>query len=638
MREARLFTSALVFGITLTGTAALWAGSQDGEGGTTFDGPYKVVDSININPNNSHMRLEVYIPAGEPSHGFDSLLTRDDLLHPHDWDHKADGTLYAGPAERIIIRPKGGNRARELKNRLSDNEGWDVISIPGGNTYRLVASNGSTPVRVFNSHDNKNGAMGHWYLGFGGGTGDSDSSSDGSSDPDLSDAEYTRVVYGINRENGALRRYNFSPAEGESAAKGIGNVHTSDGSVLRGIDAGAFLPGLRNMFAFHKPDGAKQTRLTYVSLDHADKGQAGYVGQPMGTAAVTGATMVGSELYAIQSPPKINFDLQGKSLITREKAAAKVEVLGAAITSNGKDVPVSVQIDAGGTMHEPFGDFSNVRAGDINDRKNPRTYTLPDKLPSGSTINVTAQSWLYGWHKENGDWKKGWHEYLQVNSASDPDHLIVLRDGDTVPDIEPLRDQGSVASFVSAYVNEERGTVSLQKNQAIYLFELGSSDLSTTAADFQDLVLLVTLSPDRESLEQNDTDVAAPPRLVRVDTKTAKVEEVVMPLRVGYESLAYDSSESVFYATHNDTVYEIDPAGSSEEHYESFDGAAMRAMAFAGWKLSSFEEAQNQKLWPVNPDVLQAVGGAKDIQMNNLGTMIFAKPEQLPSHDPEAYD
>jgi len=640
MPRIRFLTPILVVTGLIAGAASPTAGASDQNGGNSAASPEQLTEQININPNNSSMRLEVYIPSSEPDHGFDGFLTRDDLLHPHDWDDRDTGTLYAGPAERIIIRPKGGQDERDLNQRLSGNEGWDVVSIRNGKTYRLIASNGATPVRVYNTKMNPNGPMGHWYLGLGSGSG-SDDGTDGSNDDDrdVANAEYSRVVYGINRNTGELRRYDLSASNPSESAESIGIVRNGEGNTLKPIDAGAYLPGLTNMFTFYQKPGTKQTRLTYVNLHTAE---AGFVGEPIQGARVTGAAMAGDDLYAVQAPPKIDFEIEGDTVVAQEEVSAKVSVLGAAITSGQQDVPVTMRVNADGTTHDAFGDFASPGSGNVNDQRNPRQFILPEQFPAGAPIDVRARSWLHGWHKDGGEWDKGWYSFLDVESEQDSDHLIVLRDGEPVPDIEPLRNQDSIASFVSDYVDEATGTISLQQNQAIYLYELGTQDLESNAADFQDLVVLVTLARDAETLEGGGTAgggnaSSTGAKLVRVNPRTAEVEDTVMPLQRAYDSLAH-AGTNTFHATKEDSLYRIDVSSLSESRVRSFDGADMRALAYAGNKLSSFEQAQSQKLWPTDPDVLQAVGGAKDIQMEDLGTMIFVDSVNDPADEPRAYD
>jgi hypothetical protein len=194
---------------------------------------------------------------------------------------------------------------------------------------------------------------------------------------------------------------------------------------------------------------------------------------------------------------------------------------------------------------------------------------------------------------------------------------------------------------VDEYVNSETNKISLKPNQAIYLFELGTTDVNNAAADFQDLVVVVTLARNRSSLEESDggQEGVTGPRLIRVDPKTGE-KETVMELTHPYDSLAHIKGMT-FQATVENAVFQIDAAddAKSESMVRMLDAdQRMHAMAMAGTKLSAFEDAQEQKMLPVNPDVYERVGGAKDIDMQDLGTMIFADPEKVPEPGVKAYD
>ena len=82
---------------------------------------------------------------------------------------------------------------------------------------------------------------------------------------------------------------------------------------------------------------------------------------------------------------------------------------------------------------------------------------------------------------------------MEVSSTGDSKYLIVLRNGDEVPTIKGFSNQDSIADFVEAYVKD--GKILLEDNEAIFLFELGVTDLNSDAADFQDLVILMEINP-----------------------------------------------------------------------------------------------------------------------------------------------
>ena len=86
--------------------------------------------------------------------------------------------------------------------------------------------------------------------------------------------------------------------------------------------------------------------------------------------------------------------------------------------------------------------------------------------------------------------------HLTAKSGDNSQQVIVLRDGSSVPSIPGFANQANLAVFVEPYVNVATQKIVLDDNQAIYLFELGTTNLASPAADFQDLVILVTLATD----------------------------------------------------------------------------------------------------------------------------------------------
>ena len=82
--------------------------------------------------------------------------------------------------------------------------------------------------------------------------------------------------------------------------------------------------------------------------------------------------------------------------------------------------------------------------------------------------------------------------HIEANSHEQSQQVKVLRDGDAVPDIKGMDDQADVLQFIKPYIDFDSNKMTLDENQAIYLFEIGTTNVSSSAADFQDLVVLVT--------------------------------------------------------------------------------------------------------------------------------------------------
>jgi hypothetical protein len=122
----------------------------------------KVAGSININPNNSpHNEFTVDKPAGTAMLGNLTTFSRDEL-HKNTTTN-AQGTFYAGPASRVLVKPKGNGN----QNSLTLN--GQVYSVNNNTTYVFT---GDLTLRVFNDHIQNTKAMGHWWVDISANTGE----------------------------------------------------------------------------------------------------------------------------------------------------------------------------------------------------------------------------------------------------------------------------------------------------------------------------------------------------------------------------------------------------------------------------------------------------------------------------------
>ena len=122
---------------------------------------------------------------------------------------------------------------------------------------------------------------------------------------------------------------------------------------------------------------------------------------------------------------------------------------------------------------------------------------MQETFGENSSIDVTGTSW-----RTSGS------VYLQRNSHEESPSVKVLRDGDPVPDISGFENQTDAVEFVRNYIDPATNTMTMDENQSIYLFELGTTRLTSSAADFQDLVVLVTLGESPEALADDGSDLA----------------------------------------------------------------------------------------------------------------------------------
>ena len=199
-----------------------------------------------------------------------------------------------------------------------------------------------------------------------------------------------------------------------------------------------------------------------------------------------------------------SFVIEDSVVIPSESFAVQVQVLGAAIQyGEAYHLPVTMQIGAGGATHHPFGQLTTPVHANVNDDQtvtgwqnpgsNPRTFIVPNVFDANTGITVLGRSWRldHGSGLENAHWAAE----MTVDTAGNDPQVRVLRDGDPVPTLSGQYDQASAAAFVADYIDFDHNVMDLGPNQIIYLYELGEHHTAATA-DFQDLVVLVSLATD----------------------------------------------------------------------------------------------------------------------------------------------
>ncbi|HVU64030.1 MAG TPA: hypothetical protein VHC70_08640, partial [Phycisphaerales bacterium] len=208
----------------------------------------------------------------------------------------------------------------------------------------------------------------------------------------------------------------------------------------------------------------------------------------------------------------VKFDITNGTVVTQEPCDASVTIVGAAIGSGSVNWPVTTRVKVGSSTIDPFGSFTSSTAGNVNDNKNPRTASLGSNIAAGTSISVLGQSW-----EPTG---KTASSHMIVDSGAGSKNVKVLRNGDTCPNIAGFGNQASASTFLAPYIDPTSKKITIQPNQIIYLYELYTTDYSSAAADFQDLVVLVTLNRPAVTTTTTSTTTtysAAPSMSQRID-------------------------------------------------------------------------------------------------------------------------
>ena len=268
------------------------------------------------------------------------------------------------------------------------------------------------------------------------------------------------------------------------------------------------------------------------------------------------------QLHAVYSED-VDFLISNGQVIVNHPFVADVQVIGAEISSGSNHVAVTTEVHAGSKTYGPWGAFNSPSTADVNDNNNPRTFVSPDEFEAAETITVAAQSWTKS-SDDSGDEDNDWSSYMTVDTASNSPNVHVLKDGDAMPDISSFNGQDSAATYLQPYIDTD-DKISIAENQVIYLFELGTTNLSSSSADFQDLVVLVTMRrPESESLTDDEKD-----QLRTAIELLVESNRVLADCAIGEANMVNGTSSDLATATQE---YQAGVANSS---VEQFTGAAI---------------------------------------------------------------
>lgn len=174
------------------------------------------------------------------------------------------------------------------------------------------------------------------------------------------------------------------------------------------------------------------------------------------------------------------FTTSGGTVTITQPSNMSIQVLGGDITcgSPGPAIPTTTTINAtpsgGPTTSQTIS--SGTQSLNLSNVATGSTVTLTGRALAGYCSSLAAGS-----------------SYNSVTNVGT--QVLTLRNGDRPPLFAPHGTQRAIDSYLTEYINRDTGRIRLADNQVIFLFELGTTDRSTTAYDMQDLVVLATVAP-----------------------------------------------------------------------------------------------------------------------------------------------
>lgn len=162
------------------------------------------------------------------------------------------------------------------------------------------------------------------------------------------------------------------------------------------------------------------------------------------------------------------FVIGGGRVTATTDYTANVKFVGTGWSSSYLDPPVNVSVMVDGTTAK--------RWSMVHDTTHVVGSYGISRQSSGTSIEIRAAG---------AQPTIGGHDWTRVSSSSNSQNVKVYRDDDAAPSFSAGGGQANVTAYVDPYV--EDGRISLEENQAIYLFDFNDHD-----RDYQDAVVLVS--------------------------------------------------------------------------------------------------------------------------------------------------
>lgn len=193
----------------------------------------------------------------------------------------------------------------------------------------------------------------------------------------------------------------------------------------------------------------------------------------------TKPTLTWNILYPRSVSSVAQIDPPGSITIAEKNTYVSVQPIGTGITSSDvtqgtTPLYAEARLKLNGGAYQQL--FYGTQA-DVNS-----SYSLYiKKLGVGDTIDFAGR------YVKNGAWTP-----LYTTNSSNM-QVVALVDGDTPPTTFPLYQSSTLASYLKPYLDAS-GKVKIGALQILIMMELGQTNHDKTSFDYQDMVLLVTLS------------------------------------------------------------------------------------------------------------------------------------------------
>jgi len=401
------------------------------------------------------------------------------------------------------------------------------------------------------------------------------------------------VLYGINKENGQLLRYDFDL----QSLSTVGTIGGPASAQMAGINASAHLPEHQNIYGFWNDDSDGKAKLVYIDCESA---VGTVIGDPLGDGIFTGATAAktpdGGWLFPNPDGTQPVLDEYDYTVFgIHEVESETSEVVH--VHGDGSCTPGSgdISINPNNSPHNEFtvslSDGSSFTRDDLHDKN----VSLDENgvFYSGPADSVWVKP------KGNGNQNGFVHDGVAHPLENGKTYLISGDDMQITVYNDHIHSNGKAMGHW--WVSIDGGCIDIEA-------ENESAPVSVQS-------LLVGL--------------------YQIDHKTGQTRHL-MALSRHYDGLATADGQS-FLATSGTDLYKIDPNTQTETLLGTTGLDRTMGLEVLGSTLMGFENV-NDELVPVNMIDGSPIGLGMDIGANELGTIIFTDAPADPVNVPNLYD
>ena len=177
--------------------------------------------------------------------------------------------------------------------------------------------------------------------------------------------------------------------------------------------------------------------------------------------------------YPVRIDDLVEINPTDDSIRTKQRTLVEVRVVGAGFQIGSTHTKLAVQSKIGGSSWKTLFHGRDYET-------DPSEVVLSQVVDAGTRLDFSARARKLS---------RGW--YSSRNTLDPTPTVQAMTNGDYVPDYLPAYDQGDISSFLTSYISGDN-QVTIGPRDVIYLFELYSTNPTSSYFDMQDMVVVVS--------------------------------------------------------------------------------------------------------------------------------------------------